>query len=274
MPGSITHLERYPRQEILTAGSHGPQHAALTAEQAFNAISPMGEEKELHKEGPIMLRVAKHDPSKLLTELVWSQAKIRVFVSHEGPHCKYRIAFCRDDFFITDYYGKDIFLGRSRLRSNVHQVTPHVDPVVLGYAFKVRPPALWFLAQRKTNYCFASCLETLDGSQPHTVFESMTLTHTVENLLMFQEIFMENIPSHYPLVESFALFNGNSKILQVCNPIIQMWAVDPAPSVASFSASSSVSQLPEWCDILPTRPSQTNQMLVFTLESIFLLQSV
>ena len=221
-----------------------------------------------------MLRVAKHDPSKMLTELVWSQAKIRVFVSHEGPYPKYRIAFCRDDFLITDYYGEDIFLVCRRLRSNVHQVTPHIDAVVLGYAFNVSPPAFWFLAQEKTNYCFASCKETLDGLQSHPVFVSMTLTHTAENLLMFQEIFMENIPSHYPLVESFALFNGNSKILQVSNPIIQMWAVDPPPSVASPSASSSASPLPGSFNILPTRPSQTHHMLVFTLESIFLLPSV
>ena len=221
-----------------------------------------------------MLKVAKHDPSKLLTELVWSPAKIRVFISHEGPYSKYRIAFCRDDFLITDYYGKDIFLDCSRLRSNVHQVIPHVDAVVLGYAFNVKPPALWFQAHEKTNYCFASCSETLDGLQSHSVFVLITLIHTAENLLTFQEIFMENIPSHYPLVESFALFNGDSKILQVSNPIIQMWAVDPVPSVASSSASSSVSQLAGSCNILPTRPSQTNQMLIFTLESIFLLQSV
>ena len=117
-------------------------------------------------------------------------------------------------------------------------------------------------------------IKIADGLQSHPVFASMTLTHTAENLLMFQEIFMENIPSHYRLVESFALFNGNSKILQVSNPIIQMWAVDPPPSVASPSASSSASQLPGSCNILPTRPSQTNHMLVFTLESIFLLPSV
>ena len=198
MPGSISHLERYPRQEILTAGSHGPQHANLTAEQAFNAILPMGEEKELHRESPIMLRVAKHDPSKLLTELVWSQAKIRVFVSHEGPYRKYRIAFCRDEFFITDYYGR-ISSSAAEERANVHQVTPHVDPVVLGYAFNVRPPALWFLAHEKTNYCFASCSETLDGLQSYAVFMSMTLTRYRRKFAHVSRSFYGKYPQSLPL---------------------------------------------------------------------------
>ncbi len=93
-------------------GSPSPQHvASLNGQQSSDPTLPFGEEKETHGRDPMALRVARHDPKRQLKDLIWSEAKVWVFVSHREPHPTYRIGFYRDEILFTNYSSEDILFS-------------------------------------------------------------------------------------------------------------------------------------------------------------------
>ncbi|KAG8531229.1 uncharacterized protein KY384_004587 [Bacidia gigantensis] len=150
-----------------------------TAQYSADAISAYSHDKEVPTDKPMILRVAQHDPKKLLKDLRWSQARVRIFALNEDRHTRYRIVFEREGCLTT------------------YDVTPHTDRLVLGYAFNIQPSAIWFLKDEKPNYCFASCNAGKDGLH--------------EDLLTFQaDLMAPIIPIHFPFVSSVAFQDGHT----------------------------------------------------------------